>query len=166
MSVDTKKKENLGKFKNTGRTYRRKGDGVPVKTHDFPRQGPRTRDYLTASTTSDETRLTCPSGSVAIRPNLPPPPSGRWWLKMGKKKYKAPQRLLIRADCGGSNNPRTRMWLNRPTAPKKRVGLNSGSLPLSTGNEQVEQDRTSALLPHHIQLTRIANSFTTKNGKS
>ena len=109
ISVDTKKKEPLGKMKNPGRTYRQQGDPEKVKTHDFPdtRLG-KAVPYGVYDVTHNEAGVsvgvshdTAEFAVAAIR---------RWWLRLGKKRFPGGQRLLITADCGGSNSPRTRLW--------------------------------------------------------
>jgi len=109
ISIDTKKKEPLGNLKNAGKTYRRKGDPVKVKTHDFPdKQLGKTIPYGVYDVTHDEAGVTvgishdtAEFAVVSIR---------RWWKRLGKKRYPQATRLLITADGGGSNSPRTRLW--------------------------------------------------------
>ncbi len=109
ISVDTKKKEPLGKLKNAGRTYRRKGDPEKVKTHDFPDQNlGKAVPYGVFDLTHNEAGVsvgishdTAEFAVAAIR---------RWWRRLGKKRYPQATRLLITADSGGSNSPRTRLW--------------------------------------------------------
>jgi transposase len=109
ISVDTKKKEPLGKMKNPGRTYRRKGHPEKVKTHDFPdRTLGKAVPYGVYDVTHNEAGVsigvshdTAEFAVAAIR---------RWWRRMGKKRFPGGRRLLITADCGGSNSPRTRLW--------------------------------------------------------
>lgn len=109
ISIDTKKKETLGKMKNPGRTYRRKGDPESVKTHDFPdRELGKAIPYGVYDITANEAGVsvginhdTAEFAVAAIR---------RWWRRMGAKRYPAAKRLLITADSGGSNSPRTRLW--------------------------------------------------------
>jgi transposase len=109
ISVDTKKKEVLGKMKNPGRTYRRKGDPEKVKTHDFPdKKRGKAIPYGIYDLTRDEGAVsvgishdTAEFAVAAIR---------RWWQRLGRKRYPRAKRLLITADCGGSNSPRTRLW--------------------------------------------------------
>jgi len=109
ISVDTKKKEPLGKMKNPGRTYRRKGDPVRVTTHDFPdKERGKAVPYGVYDMTHDEAAVsigishdTAEFAVAAIR---------RWWKRLGRKRYPRATRLLITADSGGSNSPRTRLW--------------------------------------------------------
>ena len=109
ISIDTKKKEPLGKLKNPGRTYRRKGDPEKVKTHDFPDKklgkavpyGVYDLTYNEAGVSVGISHDTAEFAVAAIR---------RWWKRLGKRRYPRTTRLLITADSGGSNSPRTRLW--------------------------------------------------------
>jgi transposase len=109
ISIDTKKKEPLGKLKNPGRTYRRKGDPEKVKTHDFPDKklgkavpyGVYDLTYNEAGVSVGISHDTAEFAVAAIR---------RWWKRLGKRRYLRATRLLITADSGGSNSPRTRLW--------------------------------------------------------
>ena len=109
ISVDTKKKEPLGNMKNPGRTFRRKGDPVRVKTHDFPdKELGKAVPYGVYDITNNEAGVsvgvshdTAEFAVSAIR---------RWWHELGRKRYPKASRLLITADSGGSNSPRTRLW--------------------------------------------------------
>ena len=110
ISVDTKKKETLGKLKNAGKTYRKKGDPVRVKTHDFPdKKLGKAVPYGVYDIVNNEAGV-----SVGIGPDTAQfavEAIRRWWKKMGSKRYRSPRRILITADSGGSNSPRTRLWL-------------------------------------------------------
>jgi transposase len=109
ISVDTKKKEPLGAMKNPGRTYRPKGDPRKVKTHDFPdKELGKAIPYGVYDVAHNEAAVsvgvshdTAEFAVAAIR---------RWWQCMGRERYPQAKRLLITADCGGSNSPRTRLW--------------------------------------------------------
>ena len=109
ISVDTKKKEVLGKLKNPGRTYRKHEDPIKVATHDFPDKelgkaipyGVYDMQLDEAGVTVGISHDTAEFAVAAIR---------RWWKKMGKKKYAKAKRILVTADSGGSNSPRTRLW--------------------------------------------------------
>ena len=109
ISVDTKKKEPLGKMKNPGRAYRKKGGPEKVKTHDFPDKTlGKAVPYGVYDITNNEAGVsigishdTAEFAIASIR---------RWWIRMGKKRFPRAKRLLITADSGGSNSPRTRLW--------------------------------------------------------
>jgi transposase len=109
ISVDTKKKEPLGNMKNAGKTYRKKGAPRKVTTHDFPDKelgkavpyGVYDIAHNEAGVSVGVSHDTAEFALAAIR---------RWWNRMGRKRHPRAVRLLITADCGGSNSPRTRLW--------------------------------------------------------
>lgn len=109
ISVDTKKKEVLGTLKNPGKTYRRKGQPQEVNVHDFPDPklgkavpyGVYDVTYNEAVVSIGISHDTADFAIGAIR---------RWWARLGRQRYKAPRRLLITADAGGSNSYRARLW--------------------------------------------------------
>jgi hypothetical protein len=109
ISLDTKKKETLGNMKNPGTTYRKKGNPRKVKTHHFPDKDlGKAVPYGVYDLTHNEAGVsvgishdTAEFAVAAIR---------RWWQRLGRKRHPNAQRLLITADCGGSNSPRTRLW--------------------------------------------------------
>ena len=109
VSVDTKKKELVGNYKNDGRKWHRKGEAARVQGHDFPdpdvpRAYPygiydlaRNRGHVVVGTDHD-------TGQFAVA-------SIRgWWRAEGRRLYPRAQRLLITADGGGSNGYRHRLW--------------------------------------------------------
>jgi len=109
ISVDTKKKEPLGNLKNTGKTYRPKGKPVKVKTHDFPdRQLGKAVPYGVYDIVHNEAGVSV--GISSDTAEFAVAAIQRWWTKLGKKRHSSAKRLLITADCGGSNSPRTRLW--------------------------------------------------------
>lgn len=106
VSIDTKKKEIVGNYKNPGRTYRKRKDPVSVETHDFAKDkavpyGVYDIGQNEAGVTVGVSSDTAEFAVAAIR---------RWWLKLGKRRYPKATRVLITADSGGSNSPRTRLW--------------------------------------------------------
>jgi hypothetical protein len=109
ISVDTKKKETLGKKANSGREYRPKGQPVEVDTHDFPdKKKGKAIPYGVYDIGGNEafvsigiSKDTAEFAVEAIR---------RWWRELGNMRYRNPSRVLITADCGGSNGYRNRLW--------------------------------------------------------
>lgn len=109
ISVDTKKKELVGDFKNAGREWRPKGQPDKVQVHDFPipelgRAAPygvldlaKNEAWVSVGTDHD----TATFAVETIR---------RWWNSMGKTAYPGATQLLITADGGGSNGSRLRLW--------------------------------------------------------
>jgi len=109
VSVDAKKKESVGDFKNGGREWRPKGTPEKVRVYDFPDKelGKVTpygvydvaghQGWVSVGTDHD----TAEFAMETIR---------RWWYQMGSRAYPEAQELLILADGGGSNGSRTRLW--------------------------------------------------------
>jgi Rhodopirellula transposase DDE domain len=109
ISVDTKKKELVGNFKNNGREWHPKGKPEAVNVHDFidPKLGRAipygiydigdNKGWVSIGTDHD-------TASFAVHA------IGRWWLSMGQSRYPNATRLLVTADGGGSNGHRVRLW--------------------------------------------------------
>ena len=109
VSVDTKKKELVGDFKNAGREWRPRGRPEEVRVHDFPDPKKnkaipygvydltRNEGWVSVGIDHDTARF----AAASIK---------RWWRKMGRRRYPNATELLITADCGGSNSSRTRLW--------------------------------------------------------
>jgi hypothetical protein len=109
ISVDTKKKELVGNFKNNGREWRPGGSPEKVNVHDFidPKLGRAipygiydisdNKGWVSVGTDHD-------TASFAVHA------IGRWWLTMGQMRYPSATRLLLTADGGGSNGHRVRLW--------------------------------------------------------
>ncbi len=109
ISVDTKKKEPIGDFKNGGRELRPKGDPEAVQVHDFmtPDLGKAT-PYgvydLTHNLSWVNVGIDHDTATFAVESIR------RWWHLMGQPLYPAARQLLITADGGGSNGSRLRLW--------------------------------------------------------
>lgn len=109
ISVDTKKKELVGDFKNSGQDWRRRGKPETVRVHDFviPALG-RAAPYgiydLAQNTGWVSVGVDHDTASFAVETVR------RWWHAMGKEIYPQSKRLLITADGGGSNGSRLRLW--------------------------------------------------------
>jgi transposase len=106
ISVDTKKKEQVGDYKNGGREWRPKGQPESVQVHDFAKQKDvpygvydlgQNAGWVSVGTDHDTSAFAVES----IR---------RWWSMMGREAYPEARRLLITADSGGSNGSRVRLW--------------------------------------------------------
>jgi len=109
ISVDTKKKELVGDFRNAGREWRPQGQPEEVRVHDFP--DPKMKKAIPYGVYD----LTRNEGWVSVgidhdTARFAAASIKRWWGKMGKKRYPQAKELLITADCGGSNSSRTRLW--------------------------------------------------------
>ena len=109
LSVDTKKKERVGNFKNAGKTWRPKGQPVEVNVYDFPHLGvgpaipygaydqQRNEGFVNVGISHDTAEFAVES----VR---------RWWRWIGRRSYPKATRLLLCADGGGSNGSRNRAW--------------------------------------------------------
>jgi len=109
ISVDTKKKENIGEYKNKGREYRKKGNPIEVNMHDFPdkklgKVAPygvydigKNKGWVSVGISAD----TAEFAVNTIR---------SWWYMMGAPEYPRIKKILITADCGGSNGYRVKLW--------------------------------------------------------
>ena len=109
ISVDCKKKENLGEFKNEGREYTKSGNPVVVKDHDFlDKELGKAVPYGTYDITYNEgfVNVGVSSDTAQFAVN-----SIRcWWNEMGRARYPEAKKLYITADGGGSNGSRCRLW--------------------------------------------------------
>lgn len=109
ISVDTKKKEVLGNLKNAGKTYRRQKDPIKVETHDFPKKElGKAVPYGVYDIGRNEAGVTI--GISSDTAEFAVSAISRWWKRLGSKSYPTAKRVLITADSGGSNSPRTRLW--------------------------------------------------------
>jgi hypothetical protein len=109
ISVDTKKKELVGNFKNNGREWRRSGTPELVNVHDFidPKLS-RAVPYGVYDVTNNVGWVSVGTDhdTAAFAVNA----IRRWWRTMGKKRHPKAKRLMITADGGGSNGYRVRLW--------------------------------------------------------
>jgi hypothetical protein len=109
ISIDTKKKELVGEFKNGGRELRPKGSPIKVNTHDFPSDAlGKAIPYGVLDIAANQgfvnvgiTNETAQFSVASIR---------AWWQQFGRERYPDAKTLQITADCGGSNGNRTRLW--------------------------------------------------------
>jgi len=109
VSVDTKKKELVGAFRNAGRTWRPRGHPQRVFTHDFPQLGVgKAIPYGTYDIAQD--RAVVNVGVSHDTAQFAVESIRRWWGLMGRRAYPTAARLLICADAGGSNGNRLRAW--------------------------------------------------------
>jgi hypothetical protein len=109
VSVDTKKKELVGEFRNAGQEWQPAGRPQQVKVHDFPNPKlGKAIPYGVYDLASNEGWV-----SVGIdhdTAQFAAASIGRWWWEMGHPRYPRAKRLLITADGGGSNSSRSRLW--------------------------------------------------------
>lgn len=109
ISVDTKKKELVGEFKNAGQEWQPKGTPQQVNVHDFPDKNlgkaiPYGIYDLANNTGWVSVGIDHDTAEFAVASIR------RWWLEMGMQRFPQATRLLITADGGGSNSSRNRLW--------------------------------------------------------
>ena len=155
ISVDTKKKELIGNFKNGGTDYRPKGNPQRVNVHDFEdkRLGkvvPYGVYDVTANAGFVSVGITSDTAEFAVQ-------SIRCWLeRMGRQRYPNAARI---DDHGGLRRLEWRACAaleDRVAKAGRRDGARDPRLPLSAGHVEVEQNRAPAVLPHHAELARPA----------
>ena len=176
ISVDTKKKELVGDFKNGGREWRPKGQPVEVRVHDFqdPALG-KAVPYGVYDLTHNEGWVsvgidhdTAEFATEAIR---------RWWRKMGSKRYPDARELLIVGDGGGSNGSRCRLWKMALQGLADQTGLKLGVSHLPPGTSKwnkiehrlfchiTRNWRGKPLTSHEVIVNLIAKTTTAKGLK-
>ena len=109
ISVDTKKKENIGNFKNNGLEYRKSGDPRKVWDHDFPipelgKVAPYGVYVLNDNTGFINLGTDHDTAEFAAESIL------RWWMSIGKNAFPNTDKIYINCDNGGSNGSRLRLW--------------------------------------------------------
>ena len=109
ISVDAKKKELVGNYKNVGRELSKKGKPIEVNGHDFPDKNvPKAVPYGVYDITENKgwvnVGISSDTAEFAVESIR------QWWLRMGNKRYARSKKLLIFADAGGSNGYRSRLW--------------------------------------------------------
>ena len=176
ISVDTKKKELVGRFKNSGQEWQPQGEPEPVETYDFPSaaQGKvapygvydptRNEGWVNVGTDHDTAAFAVES----IR---------RWWQTMGCQAYPNARQLLITADSGGSNGARVRLWKVALQAFANESGLEItvGHFPPGTSKwNKIEHRLFSAisqnwrgrpLVSHEVVVNLIAATTNSKGLK-
>jgi transposase len=174
ISVDTKKKELVGDFKNNGAELRPKGDPEKVRVHDFviPELG-RAAPYGVYDLTDN-------SGWVSVGVDHDTSAFAvetirRWWYGMGQPSYSQATELLITADSGGSNGSRVRLWKFELQRLADEIGLTLRVCHLPPGTSKwnkiehrlfafISQNwRGKPLVSHQVIVDLIA-ATTTKSG--
>ncbi len=122
ISVDTKKKELVGDFRNGGREWQPKGTPIPVRVHDFiDRELGKAIPYgvydMFNNTGWVNVGVDHDTAAFAVESIW------QWWWRMGRKSYPDAEQLLITADSGGSNGPRVRQWKTELQRFADRTGL-------------------------------------------
>ena len=174
ISVDTKKKELVGPYKNNGREWQRKGEPERVDVHDFPDPAlGKVIPYGVFDMTSNEGWVSVgidhDTAQFAVQA------IGRWWHKMGAKRYPHANALLITADGGGSNGSRCRLWKVALQTMSARLGLPVHVCHFPPGTSKwnkiehrmfshiTQNWRGRPLVSHEVIVNLIANT-TTRTG--
>jgi hypothetical protein len=176
ISVDTKKKELVGDFRNNGRELRRKGDPEKVRVHDFiiPELG-RANPYgiydIAQNTGWVSAGVDHDTAAFAVQSIR------RWWNSMGQAVYPQATRLLITADSGGSNGARVRLWKVELKKLADETGLRIAVSHLPPGTSKwnkiehrlfsfISQNwRGKPLISHEVIVNLIAGT-TTQEGRT
>ena len=175
ISVDTKKKELVGDFKNSGREWQPQGEPEQVRVHDFEIRQPdngkvapygvydlgRNVGWVSVGVDHDTAEFAVES----IR---------RWWRWMGRRSYPTAKRVLITADSGGSNGARVRLWKWELQQLADETGLEISVCHFPPGTSKwnkierrlfsfISQNwRGKPLLSHQVIIDLIAATTTTK----
>lgn len=108
ISVDTKKKELIGNFKNNGQEYRPCKNPRKVLDHDFPLEGGKVSPYgiyvINNNTAYVNLGTSCDTGAFAVESIR------RWWNIVGKATFPKADKLYVNCDGGGSNGSRVKLW--------------------------------------------------------
>jgi Rhodopirellula transposase DDE domain len=174
ISVDTKKKELVGDFKNGGRELRRQGDPEPVRTHDFEIKSlGKVAPYGVYDIAANEgwvnVGIDADTAAFAVESIR------RWWQRLGKARYPTARCLTITADCGGSNGVRLRLWKRELQRFANETGLAVTVAHLPPGTSKwnriehrlfayISQNwRGKPLVSHYVIIQLIA-ATTTETG--
>jgi hypothetical protein len=174
ISVDTKKKELVGDFKNPGRELRRKRDPEPVRVHDFklPELG-KVAPYgvydIAANHGWVSVGIDADTAAFAVESIR------RWWQKLGQARYPEARRLVITADCGGSNGARVRLWKRELQRFANETGLAVTVTHLPPGTSKwnriehrlfafITQNWRGKPLVSHQVIVQLIGSTTTDTG--
>jgi transposase len=176
ISVDTKKKELVGEFKNGGREWLPQGEPDEVRVHDFLDKNlgkaipygvydlTENQGWVSVGIDHDTARF----ATAAIH---------RWWSKMGRKRYPQATELLITADGGGSNGSRCRLWKVALQGLADRLGMPIHVCHFPPGTSKwnkiehrmfchiTQNWRGRPLVSHDVILNLIANTTTQKGLK-
>jgi len=174
ISVDTKKKELVGDFKNNGRELRPQGQPEPVRVHDFkiPELG-KVAPYgvydIAANHGWVSVGIDADTAAFAVESIR------RWWQKLGQARYPKATRLVITADCGGSNGPQLKLWKRELQRFANETGLKVtvNHLPPGTSKWNKIEHRLFAFITQnwrgkplvsHQVIVQLISATTTETG--
>lgn len=176
ISVDTKKKELVGEFKNGGREWNPKGQPDEVKTHDFmDKDLGKAIPYGIYDITQNEGWVSVGIDHDTAR--FAAEAIARWWEKIGKERYSCAPALLITSDSGGCNASRSHLWKMalQELAERLQMDIYMCHLPPGTSKwNKIEHRmfchitqnwRGKPLISHEVIVNLIAATTTTKGLK-
>ena len=174
ISVDTKKKELVGDFKNPGRELRRQHDPEPVRVHDFKlaelgKVAPYGVYDIAANHGWVSVGIDADTAAFAVESIR------RWWRNLGKARYPGAHSLTITADCGGSNGVRVRLWKRELQRFANETGLTVSVTHLPPGTSKwnriehrlfayIAQNWRGKPLVSHQVIVQLIGSTTTETG--
>jgi hypothetical protein len=174
ISVDTKKKELVGDFKNGGRELRPKGQPEPVRVHDFaiPELGkavPYGVYDVAANAGFVNVGISADTGEFSVESIR------RWWHTIGAPRYPDARRMLISADCGGSNGVRLRLWKRELQVLADELGIEISVCHLPPGTSKwnkvehrlfsfITQNWRGKPLISYLVIVQLIASTTTDTG--
>ena len=173
ISVDTKKKELVGEFRNGGREWQPKGEPIEVRVHDFmDKELGKAIPYGIYDVTKNEGWVSVGIDHDTAR--FAAEAIHRWWKKMGSKRHRGARELLITADGGGSNGSRCRLWkvALQDLADQLEMPVHVCHFPPGTSKwNKIEHRmfchitqnwRGRPLVSHEVIINLIANTATTQ----
>jgi hypothetical protein len=174
ISVDCKKKELIGNFKNGGREYRPKGEPEEVRTHDFPdKELGKVAPYGVYDLTENKgwVNVGVSHDTAAFAVNS----IQQWWVSMGQECYPQARQLLITADSGGSNGYRVRLWKIELQNLANKTGLSVSVRHLPPGTSKwnkiehrlfsfITQNWRGRPLVSHEVVVNLISATTTRKG--
>ncbi len=174
ISVDTKKKELVGDFKNPGKELHRRGEPEPVRVHDFEIEelgevAPYGVYDIAANQGWVNVGIDGDTAAFAVESIR------RWWHRFGKSRYPVAKRLHLTADSGGSNGARVRLWKWELQKLANETGLEITVTHLPPGTSKwnkiehrlfsfISQNWRGKPLVSHLVILALIGSTTTGTG--
>ena len=171
ISVDTKKKELVGQFRNDGREWHRKREPIEVRVHDFmDKELGKAIPYGVYDLTANQGWVSVGIDHDTAR--FAAEAIYRWWKKMGSRRHRGARELLITADGGGSNGSRCRLWKVALQGLADRLGIPIHVCHFPPGTSKwnkiehrmfchiTQNWRGRPLLSHEVIVSLIANTTT------
>ncbi|MDR2071792.1 MAG: ISAzo13 family transposase [Treponema sp.] len=159
ISIDAKKKENIGNFKNKGKTYQPQGNPIKVLDHDFPlKELGKVTPFGVYNVFKNQgfvsVGISCDTAVFAVESIR------KWWYAQGGKSYDSADEIVITADCGGSNGYRNRLWKYELQKPANEIKKKITVLhyPPGTSKWNKIEHRLFAFISKNWQGIPLANT--------